>query len=163
MLEHAKWKYLHPAKLALNADTDELLFIKHGTTLDQVADYCINGQNSVWLYKGIWIEPVDSNTGVIAKDVPHDDRKFSNYWHTQNGDGRGIGVKWLLYPQKNLQYQWHLHKTFGPHMMTDDIGFGHYFAMNTSWSYTRDEFTGDKNSLAEVPEIKANIQKWIGK
>jgi len=159
MLEHAKWRYLHCARLAINADTDELLIVKN-STLDSVADYCANGEHSVLLYDGIWIEPVDSYTGVIAKTVPVDNRDFSNYWHTTNGNGRGIGVKWLLNPQRNMHYQWHLHKTFGPHVKTGEIAFGHYFAMNTSWSYTRDEFLGNSNDLAECEQLKINLTIW---
>jgi hypothetical protein len=159
MLEHAKWRYLYCAKLVINADTDELLVIKN-SNLDGVADYCAVGEHSVLLYDGVWVEPVDSRTGIIAKNIPFDNRHFSNYWHTTNGDGRGIGVKWMLNPQRNMQYQWHLHKTYGPHVKTNEITFGHYFAMNTSWSYTRDEFLGDTNNLVEFSELKDNLRLW---
>jgi len=159
MLEHAKWRYLHCAKLVINADTDELLVIKN-SNLDGVAEYCSTGEHSVLIYDGIWIEPIDSKTGVIAKDIKFEDRKFLNYWHTQHGDGRGIGVKWMLNPQRNLGYQWHLHKTYGPYVKTSEIYFGHYFAMNTSWSYVRDEFNGDVTSLIEISELKKNLILW---
>lgn len=159
-MEHAKWRYLHCAKLAINADTDELLIIKSGHTLDQVADYCETGEHSVLLYDGIWIEPIDSHTNVIAKDISFEERNFSNYYHTEHSNGRGIGVKWLLNPKRNLQYQWHLHKTYGPHIKTSEITFGHYFAMNTSWSYQRDNFTGDKFKLIEVGQLKRNLDMW---
>ena len=159
MLEHAKWRYLHCAKLAINADTDELLIINN-STLDGVADYCATGEHSVLLYNGVWVEPVNSYTGVVANTVSFENRSFSNYWHTTNGDGRGIGVKWMLNPQRNLHYQWHLHKTYGPHIKTNEITFGHYFAMNTSWSYTRDEFVGNSNDLVEIELLKANLEIW---
>ena len=162
MLEHAKWRYLYCAKLAINADTDELLIIKN-SNLDGVADYCAVGEHSVLLYDGIWIEPINSLTGEIAKLVPVDQRHFSNYWHTTNGDGRGIGVKWMLNPARNLQYQWHLHKTYGPHVKTGEIAFGHFFAMNTSWSYKRDEFLGDTAKLQELTELKINLNKWMNR
>lgn len=159
MLEHAKWRYLHCADLAINADTDELLYIKH-TTLDGMADYCKTSSNSVWLYKGTWIEPVDSLTGVVAHGVSFEGRRFDHYWHTNNANQRGIGVKWMLNPARNMQYQWHLHKTFGPHMMTNEIGFGHYLAMNTSWSWPRDVYDGDRSTLKEHAEMKSHLLRW---
>lgn len=159
MLEHAKWRYLHCAKLVINADTDELLIVKN-STLDSVADYCAAGEHSVLLYDGIWVEPVDSRTGVIAKDIAVDNRTFLNYWHTNSSDGRGIGIKWVLNPQRNMSYQWHLHKIYGPHVKTGEITFGHYFAMNTNWSYNRDNFTCDYHALAELEILKNNLIMW---
>lgn len=159
MLEHAKWRYLHCADLAINADTDELLYIKN-TTLDGMADYCKTSSNSVWLYKGTWIEPIDSLTGVVASEVSFQGRRFDHYWQTNNSNQRGIGVKWMLNPARNMQYQWHLHKTFGPHMMTDEIGFGHYMAMNTSWSWPRDVYAGDRSTLTEHAEMKRHLLRW---
>lgn len=158
MLEHAKWRYLHGAKLAINADTDELLTLDN-ISLDQFADYCTHSSNSVWLYKGIWVEPVDSRTGTIANTVPFEQRHFQNYWHTAYSNQRGIGIKWMLNPQKNLNYQWLLHRTAGPHMHTDEITFGHYMAMNTSWSWQRDAFNGDRNNLIELPNLKRNLNQ----
>lgn len=159
MLEHAKWRYLHCARLAINADTDELLYIR-GATMDNLADYCESNDDSVWLYNGTWVEPIDSVTGQIASSIPFDQRRFENYWHTAHSEQRGIGVKWMLNPAKNMGYQWHLHKTFGPNKFTEFIGFGHYLAMNTSWSWKRDEFSGDASSLVELPEIKENLRIW---
>jgi len=159
MLEHAKWRYLHSARLAINADTDELLYI-NGASMDDLADYCESNDDSVWLYNGTWIEPVDSITGQIASNVPFDQRRFENYWHTNYSEQRGIGIKWMLNPRKNLGYQWHLHRTFGPNKFTEFIGFGHYLAMNTSWSWPRDVFSGDSSTLTEFENIKRNIDKW---
>lgn len=162
MLEHAKWKYLHCALLAINADTDEFLTIPKAS-LDQVAVYCQVNTNSVWLYKGVWIEPIDSVTHQEACDVNYADRKFYNYWQTTHSNQRGIGIKWLLNPQKNLSYQWMLHRTSGPHMETNEISFGHYLAMNTSWSWPRDKFTGDVEKLVNHWGIKYDLDKWLEK
>lgn len=159
MLEHAKWRYLHCASLAINADTDELLYFKN-TTLSSMAEYCQSSSNSVWLYKGTWIEPVDSTNGTIAGNVPFEHRRFNAYWHTNHSDQRGIGIKWMLNPGRNMQYQWHLHKTFGPHMLTDEIGFGHYLAMNTSWSWPRDVYKGDRSTLQEHGMMKSHLLQW---
>ena len=156
MLEHAKRRYLYNAKLAINADTDELLLFKN-STLNHIATYCESSSNSVWLYQGIWIEPVNSETKEIAQSVAWEHRHFKNYWHTNYSNQRGIGVKWLLNPAKNLQHQWMLHRTTGPHMSTDEISFAHYLAMNTSWSWQRDGYMGDVNSLVELPQLKNNL------
>lgn len=161
MLEHAKWKYLHCANLAINADTDELLIIKQ-STLDNVAQYCKNN-NSVWLYKGVWIEPVDKQTGIEACDIPYADRKFWNYTLTTNSTQRGIGIKWLLNPLPNLNFQWMLHRIAGPQMETSDIYFAHFLAMNTSWSWPRDKFTGNKNDLIVNEDLEKNINQWLAK
>jgi len=159
MLEHAKWRYLHSARLVINADIDELLVVKN-SNLDGVADYCQSGEHSVLVYDGIWIEPRDSRTGAIAKDLAFDDRKFYNYWHTQYGDGRGIGIKWVLNPKKNLHYQWHMHKIYGPYAKTNEITYGHYFAMNTGWCYPRDDFAGEVENLIELESLKHNLALW---
>jgi hypothetical protein len=159
MLEHAKWRYLHCADLVINADTDELLYTKN-MSIKELSEYCKHSSNSVWLYRGTWIEPVSSVDGQIAADVPFCQRKFSNYWHTANSNQRGIGIKWLLNPQRNLQYQWHLHRTFGPHMLTEEIGFGHYMAMNTSWSWKRDSHDGNVSKFEKHVEIKQHLDRW---
>ena len=159
MLEHAKWRYLHRAKLAINADTDELIYIK-GASMDDLANYCESNADSVWLYNGTWIEPIDSRDGTVANTVPLDQRQFGDYWHTSHSNQRGIGVKWSLNPGRNMEYQWHLHRTFGPHKSTEFIGFGHYLAMNTSWSWPRDGYTGDRSTLLEFDEVKKNLEIW---
>jgi hypothetical protein len=162
MFEHAKWKYLHCAKLAINADTDELLWLKD-TTLDQMVDTSLNSSDSVWIYKAVWIEPVDSVTGNIAENVSMDQRRFENYWHTNHNEQRGIGIKWMLVPQKNMQFQWRLHDTSGPSVRTDKIGFGHYLAMNTSWSWKRDGYQGDKSTLEVYAPTRDNFDTWLAK
>jgi len=159
MLEHAKWRYLHCARLVINADIDELLIVKN-SNLDSVADYCENGEHSVLVYDGIWIEPIDSITGEVASKLPFENRSFYNYWHTQYGDGRGIGIKWVLNPIKNLNYQWHIHKIYGPYVKTTEITYGHYFAMNTGWCYHRDNFDGDPATLVELEPLKRNLTMW---
>ena len=159
MLEHAKWKFLYCSKLVINADTDELLILRKNS-LDEIANFCQTAETSVWLYKGIWIEPIDSISGIEAYDIPFENRRFSNYWHTADSNQRGIGIKWMLNPQKNINYQWHLHKTTGPHAMTDDISFGHYLGMNTSWSWQRDKLLSDKKSLRELLEMKQSLDLW---
>ena len=41
-----------------------------------------------------------------------------------------------------------------------EITFGHFFAMNTSWSYQRDDFLGDYSKLEELTDLKQNLQRW---
>lgn len=162
MMEHAKFRYLFCAKLVINADTDELLILKN-TTLDQLADYCQTSSNSVWLYKGDWIEPINAKTGVEANSVPFENRHFYDYWLTTGSQQRGIGVKWMLAPNNNINHQWMLHKTTGPHMTTDEITFGHFLAMNTSWSWERDKFLGKKEDIRSHDLMKSFIDKWRSK
>lgn len=66
----------------------------------------------------------------------------------------------MLNPKKNLKYQWKLHTTTGPNLKTSEIGFGHFLAMNTSWSWKRDSLTVPTESLAEFDIIKQNLNKW---
>lgn len=159
MLEHAKWRYLHSCDLVINADTDELLVLP-ATTLDQLSKYMDTSPNSFWLYRGTWVEPVDSNNGEIAENVAVADRRFGNYWHTANSAHRGVPVKWMLKPSRNLGSQWLLHGTHGAHMWTSEITFGHYLSMNTNWSYKRDAFTGDRNALVEFAPLRAHLDTW---
>jgi hypothetical protein len=159
MLEHAKWKYLHCAKLVVNADTDELLLLKN-TTLDDIADRCNNESNSAWKYNGIWIEPVSSITRTIADVIPNEQRRFDDYWHTANNQHRGVSVKWMLAPKHNMNNQWHLHNILGHHMVTDEISFAHYLPMNTGWSYQRDKFNDNVSTLVELPLLKQSLDTW---
>lgn len=92
LLEHAKWKYLFSAKLAINCDTDELIYIKNNS-LSDFADYCENSSNSAWIYNGTWIEPINCNNNIIADTVPFEDRYFKDYYKTSTDIKRGIGVK----------------------------------------------------------------------
>lgn len=159
MLEHAKWKYLHNASLAINADTDELLITKN-STLDEIKEYCKNS-GATLLYKGVWIEPINSLSSQEAYSVPYTERNFYDYWQTTNSTQRGIGIKWMLNPEKNLSNQWMLHRTTGTNLETNEIYFAHFLAMNTSWSWPRDKFTGNINDLTEHTELRKNLDKWL--
>lgn len=159
MLEHAKYRYLHSAELVINADTDELLITK-SMSLQQICDYSKTSANSVWCYTGTWVEPVDMTTKTIAKSLDFRDRHFQNYYYTSDDNQRGIGVKWMLIPSRNLEYQWRLHNTTGPHMLTSDIGFGHYLAMNTSWSWPRDGYNKNIQDLKLFETMKQHLDRW---
>jgi hypothetical protein len=159
MLEHAKWRYLHSSKLVISADSDELLTIPN-TTLSKISEYCETSTNSVWQYKGIWIEPVDGDTKEIASSIANEDRCFNRYWLTNYSEQRGIGIKWLMNPRRNLEFQWRMHDVTGPHMMTQDISYGHYLAMNTGWSWKRDSYNSDISSLTEYMPIKRDLDIW---
>jgi hypothetical protein len=159
MFEHAKWKYLHSAKIVINADVDELVSFRD-TTLDELAENLQTSEISVYTYEGVWIEPVNHATGEIAENVPYDLRKFDDYWLTSYNDHRGVPIKWIMNPRKNLQYQWRPHNTNGPYVVTDKIIYGHYLSMNTSWTWKRDVFTGDIKSLVPHPETRDNLIRW---
>ena len=159
MLEHAKRRYLYNAKLVINADTDELLVFKN-LSLDQLGDYCKNSDISALRYASLWIEPINSVTGEIAESIPFEQRRFKDYWKTTHSKHKGIGIKWMLNPARNLVYQWRLHDITGPIATTEDICFGHYLAMNTSWSWKRDKLQSDTSKLVSYDELKKNLDLW---
>jgi hypothetical protein len=159
MLEHAKWRYLTNAALVANVHTDEL-FMVNGSTLDEFAQD--NQYPSAWIVDGKWIEPVDSLTGTSIVGVPFEDRKFENYFHTDESKGSGSanGIKWILNPRTNLQYQWHMHTVYGPRAYTDSVKFAHIAAMNVGLERKRDEFTGNPNKLVPWYDYKKVLDKW---
>lgn len=159
MLEHAKWRWLHSADLVINADTDELLVLPD-KSLAEMSEYMDTSANSFWVYRGVWIEPINSQTGEIAENVAVEDRLFSNYSKTANSPHRGIPVKWMAKPMRNIASQWLLHGTDGPSMVTSEITFAHYLSMNTNWSYKRDAFNGKVEDLVEWPQLAKNLAIW---
>jgi hypothetical protein len=72
---------------------------------------------------------------------------------------RGIGNKWMLVPQKCMQYQWRVHHIAGPAGQSTDLYYAHYLAMNTNWSWPRDKFTGDMMNLRPEPWLHTALQK----
>jgi hypothetical protein len=158
MLEHAKWRYLFCADLVLNMDLDELL-LTNGKTLDELSYICKNGDYSTLLYQGIWIEPVNVYTQTEAKYENPDVRHFKNYYMTANQVHKGVPIKYMLCPGRNITNQWLLHRTSGPYIHTKDVTYGHFMAMNTGWSWKRDTYTQDKELLVPVEELKNNLNK----
>lgn len=158
MMEHAKWKYLTRSRLVISIDFDELLMTGQNT-LQQIADYCQTSENFAIAYEGIWIEPVNSKSMINAKDVELSERKFSDYFSTAKQVHAGIPIKHMLCPNRTLKYQWLIHGINGPHIKTDSISYGHYMAMNTGWSWTRDSYNLDPQLLQIVTELKNNLDK----
>lgn len=160
LFEHAKRKYLHCARTVINSAPDELLVINNKITFQDVAAHVETSQYSSLLYDGPWVEPIDSISHVVAKNIPFDDRKFANYWHTTTNIHAGVGTKWLLCPYRNMNYQWHLHRT-DTMIKTNSVTYGHYLAMNNNWYWVRDDFKGQITDLQEIPNLKKSLDFWI--
>lgn len=160
LFEHAKRKYLHCARTVINSAPDELLVINNKVSFNDISLHVETSEYSSLLYDGIWIEPVDSNNQIIAKNIPFDNRNFANYWQTTNNIHAGVGTKWLLCPYRNMNYQWHLHRT-DVMVKTNSVTYGHYLAMNNNWFWIRDDFTGNLNDLTEVTNLKKSLDFWI--
>ena len=158
MLEHAKYRYLSHAALVLNNDIDELIVTK-GPSLDKILSQLESGPYHCLAYQGRWIEPQDVPRNKGAYEVPFESRLFSDYCCTDANDKRGIGHKWMLVPQKNIHYQWLVHRIAGPYGVSEDIFYGHYLAMNTNWSWERDRYTGNIKDLTVDPWLYTALQK----
>lgn len=161
MMEHAKWKYLTRAKLAISIDFDELL-LTGPRTLDQLSEYCQTSDNSVLCYSGTWIEPISTKGHIDAKNIALESRKFSEYYSTTYSTHAGVPVKYMLNPQRNLKYQWLVHHIHGPYAKTNDISYGHFMALNTGWSWSRDTYKYDIKMLQPVHELRQNMEKIWG-
>jgi len=158
MLEHAKYRYLSHAGLVLNHDIDELL-VSVGPTLDQIQQQLTTGPHHCVAYKGRWIEPHNPLTNLAACEVPMEERRFADYCCTDANNTRGIGHKWMLVPQHCMTYQWLVHRIAGPHGITEDLFYGHYLAMNTNWSWTRDQFQGKTADLKPNPWLHTALAR----
>jgi hypothetical protein len=158
MLEHAKYRYLSHAALVLNNDIDELIVTK-GPSLDKIQSQLESGPYHCLAYQGRWIEPHDVPRNKGAYEVPFESRLFSDYCCTDAHDKRGIGHKWMLVPQKNINYQWLVHRIAGPYGVSEDLFYGHYLAMNTNWSWERDKYTGNVKDLTPDPWLHTALQK----
>jgi len=161
MLEHAKIRYLNKSKLVLNNDIDELV-ITNGITLENVATY-LNANNVKCIrYRGIWIEPWDIVKNQSANKIPLEQRQFKDYFCTDPNNKIGIGHKWMLTPTTSiLKQQWLVHNINGLTIETDQLRYAHYLAMNTGWSWSRDQFNGNVNNLV-TNQLLLNHLKSLG-
>jgi hypothetical protein len=157
MFEHAKRRYVSNAKLVVNCDIDELIVIDNGdlsTVLidlesSNVAGYC---------YKGRWIEPYDVTNNILAEAIPQDARSFKNYYCTDSRNEIGIGNKWMVIPNRVLNYQWSVHNC-PMTIQSTSIYYGHYMPMNTNWSWKRDKVDRDTSCLKVEPILYNNLAK----
>jgi hypothetical protein len=156
MFEHAKRKYLHGSTLAINADIDELLVLKD-KTLDQIIQDINHNNISGYCYKGRWIEPYDLSSRSDARPLPLDQRHFYDYHCTDHTQPRDLGNKWMLIPKKALDGQWSVHHANCTMVQSTDIYYGHYLAMNTNWSYPRDQYDRDPSNLISDPILERNL------
>lgn len=157
MFEHVKRKYVSNSKLAINCDIDELIAIDdgdintvlHGLNLTNQAGYC---------YKGRWIEPYDIANNITAEVIPHEARSFKNYYCTDIRNEIGIGNKWMVIPNRVLNYQWSVHNC-PLTIQNSNIYYGHYMPMNTNWSWKRDKFNRDTSYLKIESKLYDNLTK----
>lgn len=162
MLEHAKYRYLSNAALVLNNDIDELI-VTQGPTLDQIQQQLETGPHHCLYYLGKWIEPYDIPNRTSAHLIDMHKRKFKDYCCTDSNNTTGIGNKWMLVPKQNMQYQWRVHHIAGPAGQSTDLYYGHYLAMNTNWSWKRDEYKGDVNNLRPESWLFTALSKMVQK
>ena len=158
MFEHAKRRYLSNAKIAINADVDELLAMSY-STLDDVINHINQEGVAGYCYKGRWIEPYDLANNKPAYEVSLGDRQFIDYYCTDSRNIIGIGNKWMLIPGKALNSQWVVHSTGAAMRQNHDIYYGHYMPMNTNWSWDRDGFDGDATGLVADEKLMNNLSK----
>lgn len=151
MLEHAKHRYLSTAQIVINNDIDELI-VTNGTNFAEISEQLKTV--GCMLYQGVWIEPYDIVNQKSAHETQFEQRQFANYHCTDDTNTRGIGFKWLLNPQMNLQNQWLVHRIAGPSQNNKKLWYAHHLSMNTNWSWQRDHFTGDVNNLKPNQDLE---------
>lgn len=159
MLEHSKIRYLSGATLVLNNDIDELVVTK-GITLRDIIDYLRNGSAQCLRYKGIWIEPFDIKNQQSADQLPFNIRHVKNYYCTDPNNKTGIGYKWMLVPSSTtLNQQWLVHHINGNMAESDQLFYAHYLALNTNWSWRRDQFNGNVQDLIPNTVLMDKLDK----
>jgi len=158
MLEHAKYRYLANAALVLNNDIDELI-VTRGVSIDQIKDYLNTSLSGCLRYKGIWIEPYDIDKGISASKTPFFERHIRDYYCTDDNNKIGIGYKWMLIPWKHMNNQWLVHHIHAQMMESDQLYYAHHLALNTNWSWKRDEYTGNPLDLKPEPYLLSSLRK----
>ena len=159
MFEHSKRRYLSNAQLAINCDIDELLVLKN-TTLDYIIETIKKENLAGYIYRGKWIEPYDINSKVAANELSLNERSFANYYCIDtNKRALDAGRKWMVIPNKSLNYQWCVHHTNAPMRENNEIYYGHYMPMNTNWSWNRDNYSADTSTLVVDHLLRHNLSK----
>lgn len=158
MLEHAKLRFLASASMVLNNDVDEYIVTK-GISLDDIQQHLMSSSTGCLRYKGIWIEPYDIAEKKSAISVPFAERDIHNYYCTDSNNTIGIGYKWMLVPQKHMNDQWLVHHINSQMIETDQLYYAHHLALNTNWSWQRDEYRGDPANLVPEPYLLSSLAK----
>jgi hypothetical protein len=160
MLEHAKIRFLGNAKLVINSDIDELVVLDN-VTLDDIANYLKNNTVNCLKFKGTWIQPINYETKIEAKDIELSKRTFKDYYCIDSNYKTGIGYKWMLVPTDNmLNTQWLVHSINGQMLESNQIEYRHYLSQNTNWSWVRDKFTGNIDDLIIDQLLLNNLNKF---
>jgi len=158
MLEHAKRKYLTGARSASNLFPDELLLLKDGN-LDNIVDCMLQEGVAGYRFNGPWIEPYDIVNNISADKIPFEDRKYIDYYCTDSNNLQSLVTKYIVIPRLAMDGQWGPHSVNAPMRHNNDISYGHFLAMNTNWSWKRDEYTRDPINLKVLETLKSNLSK----
>lgn len=158
MLEHAKHRYLSNASLVLNNDIDELI-VTNGITVGDIQHYLNSAQSGCLRYKGVWIEPYDIVKKISAIETPFNERHIRDYYCTDSDNKIGIGYKWMLIPWKHMNNQWQVHHINAQMIESDQVYYAHHLALNTNWSWKRDEYKGNPSNLKLDQQLILNLKK----
>lgn len=115
-LEHARWRMLRGADGVINADIDELVVTKSGTSVFGPVRRLRRGY---LLYRGTWVDA-----------VPNPDEAKSAYsnFAFANSSFPQTSSKWCLVPARvPARSQWRVHDVAGaPARSSDDVTFKHF-------------------------------------
>lgn len=134
MLEHAKLRFASSAALVVNADIDELVIS------DKPLDELLDEAGTVGLRVGsTWVSAYSESKREWASYVPYIRRRFADY-AAIDGRTKNPNLKWFLRPSTAANsIQWCTHTM--PFPIATNTQYAHFLALNTNWSWRRDEPT----------------------
>jgi hypothetical protein len=144
--EHARWRFLQDACAVMNADIDELVLSKDGTSVFAAAE---RSRFGLVRYYGRWIVGVDRGGSPAADALPRH-RDFDIYmppeygfsWRAGRRDMNRCQPKWTLAPRKcPPRVQWHVHSiaSWWPSYLpcSRNFSFAHFREIGSNWKYQR--------------------------
>lgn len=176
MFEHFKYKYAWCSSYAINHDIDELLMIENGNINNLLNFIGKNNLTSV-IYGNRNIEPYNESLDISAHEMDVNDRRFKDYYHyseynnTNNTKvGKRLIDKWLVIPEKGMEFQWRNHDFFGDHKsirfdVNTGIYFAHFYAMQSKNKnkhpsfYNRNQQLIDKTNIKVDSLVKSKLKK----
>lgn len=179
MFEHFKYKYAWCASYAINQDIDELLMIGDGNINDVLKFIEKNNLTSI-IYGNRNIEPYNESLNVSAHELEVSNRRFKDYYYyseynnTNNTKvGKRLIDKWLVIPEKGMEFQWRNHDFFGEHRsfrfdVNSGIYFAHFYAMQSKNKnkhpsfYNRNQQLVDMNNLKIDNLVRSKLKKIYG-
>lgn len=127
VLEHARLRFLSLAQAVINADIDELVLTKDGTSVFELVDKSNTGY---LLYSGQWIEPATEST-IVERPPRHSDFTYRFAAPTEQ-----CSYKWVVAPRRSPPHAyWCTHGVAGmePDLLSDAVSHRHFRAINTGW------------------------------